>query len=502
MIEVYAMESVGATVIPVIISGGSGSRLWPLSREARPKPFIKLPDGQNLLQKTILRAFCLPNHNSLTMVTREELFFQSQNALFDLEPNAHAFYILEPISRNTAPAILMAALSLAKEFDQQTILAILPADHLIVDDNAFVRDATTAIELAKHGFIVTMGIKPTRAEISYGYLKIDADADSAEVTQSFSLPEHCHRVAQFIEKPNLVYAEKFLQSEGYFWNSGIFFFSIQTLLNEMAQHNPNLLMKSEQCLHASIFKQKQNALYLDAKTLTDVNHISLDYALLEKTKRMLTVIGDFSWSDVGSWDALKALLNADSDGNRTVGESIRYQTTNCYIHNDYDDARNKRTIGTIGLDDITIVATDDALLVAKQDCLQDVKQLVEHIKLQDPQIVKYHSKVMRPWGYYTIVSENFGCKIKFLHVRPGAKLSLQLHHERSEHWIVIQGETRVTNGDQIYLLKANQSTFIPAGQKHRIENPGETELVMVEVQTGVYLGEDDIVRFEDEYERV
>lgn len=484
-----AMGSIMEKVVPLIISGGSGSRLWPLSREAHPKTFIKLPDGQSLLQKTFTRALCLPQVEEVSVVTREELFYQTKYDLDAHECKTNTLYILEPEGRNTAPAIAITALELAKRYDKKSIMAVLPADHLIPDYAAFAFYARKAIALAQQGFLVTLGLKPSRAETGYGYLEIESH-------KAFLLQDNGYRVSRFIEKPSSDIAEAYLQSGKHYWNAGMFFFSIETLLAEMERHCMDLLDFTKKCFADSVTNKKQNALRLDANTFSRVPNISIDYALMEKSNQVATVICDFVWNDIGSWNSLSELLKPDENGNKIIGEGVTHDTTNCYLQS------SNRVIGTIGVDGLVIVDTADALLVAKRDRVQDVKQLVQLLKNDDNEVIKNHKKVHRPWGHYTVISESENFKIKFINVSPGGALSLQMHNHRSEHWIVLNGTALVTNGDQKFLINTNESTFIPAGHKHRLENPGTIDLVIVEVQCGQYLGEDDIVRFADKYERV
>lgn len=484
------MRSITEKVVPVIISGGSGSRLWPLSREAHPKTFIKLPDGQSLLQKTFMRALCIPNVEEVSVVTREELYYQTK---YDLDAHAHeckinTSYILESVGRNTAPAIAITALQLANRYDKKTIMAVLPADHLIPDNAAFAHYASEAIALAQQGFLVTLGLKPSRADTGYGYLEIESSKSL--------LQDNGYRVSRFIEKPSLEIAEVYLRSGKHYWNAGMFFFSIETLLYEMERHCISILDFIKECFAASVINKKQNALKLDANTFSKVPNISIDYALMEKSNQVAAVICDFVWNDIGSWNSLSDLIKPDENGNKIIGEGVTHDTTNCYLQS------SNRVIGTIGVDDLVIVDTVDALLVAKRDRVQDVKELVQLLKNDDNEVIKYHKQVHRPWGHYTVISESENFKIKFINVSPGGALSLQMHYHRSEHWIVVSGTALVTNGDQKFLINTNESTFIPAGHKHRLENPGTIDLIIVEVQCGQYLGEDDIIRFEDKYERV
>jgi len=488
------MKTGHPSIIPVIISGGAGSRLWPLSREAFPKPFIKLADGQSLLQKTFIRAAAIPNVEEILTVTNREVFFHTQDEYRAVNPAIKTSYILEPVGRNTAPAVAAAALHLANTHKKNTILVILPADHLIHDQENFIRSTHEAIHLAQQGHLVTFGMKPHTPETGYGYLEIDS---SKQLLQTTSPDISTYQVMRFVEKPNAELAQQYLNSGNHFWNSGMFCFSIETLLNEMQQHAPDILESVKQSITISQKMQRsENYCELDAESFASVTDISIDYALMEKSQRVAAVTCDFGWNDIGSWNALSELTQADSDGNRIVGDSVLHDTTNCYIHG------TDRVIGTVGLQNLVIVDMPDALLVADRNRAQDVKHVVQRLKHMGNEVVKLHREVYRPWGSYTVLDEGENFKMKRIKVKPGASLSLQMHYHRSEHWIVVKGTALVVNGEKQFIVNANESTFIPAGHQHRLENPGKIDLVIVEVQSGAYLGEDDIVRFEDKYGRV
>jgi len=483
-----------SSVIPVIISGGAGSRLWPLSREAHPKPFIKLEDGQSLLQKTFIRAALIPEVQEMLIVTNREVFFHTQDEYRTLDLAPKASYILEPVGRNTAPAIAAAALQLANTHDKETILLVLPADHLIHDPDTFVQATEQAIRLAEEGYLVTFGMKPTRPETGYGYLEIDG---SKELLKTSPDGISTYRVSRFVEKPHADLARQYLDSGHHFWNSGMFCFKIETLLNEMQQHATVLLEAVKETISISQSTQKsQTSLELDPESFARVPDISIDYALMEKSNHVAAVACDIGWNDIGSWNALSELTEADSAGNRLLGEGVLHDTTNCYIYG------SDRIIGTVGLEDLIIVDMPDALLVADRNRAQDVKHIVQHLKRTDNEVVKLHREVHRPWGSYTVLDEGENFKTKRIKVKPGASLSLQMHYHRSEHWIVVTGTALVVNGERQFIINANESTYIPAGCQHRLENPGKIDLVIIEVQSGNYLGEDDIVRFEDKYGRV
>lgn len=488
------MKTSHPAVIPVIISGGAGSRLWPLSREAYPKPFIKLPDGESLLQKTFIRARAIPHVENILTVTNREVYFHTQDEYRAVNPAIKTSYILEPIGRNTAPAIAAAALHLANSREKNTILLILPADHLIHNQESFIHAANEAIRLAQQGYLVTFGMKPHTPETGYGYLEIDG---SKELLKTASPDISTRPVLRFIEKPNIDLARQYLESGKHFWNSGMFCFSIETLLQEMQQHAPDVLDSVQQSVTISQKMQhSENYLELDGESFAKAPDISIDYALMEKSQQVAAVAADFGWNDIGSWNALSELTQADGDGNRILGDSILHDTANCYIHG------TNRVIGAVGLQNLVIVDMPDALLVADRNRAQDVKHVVQRLKHMGNEVVKLHREVYRPWGSYTVLDEGENFKMKRIKVKPGASLSLQMHYHRSEHWIVVSGTALVVNGDKQFIVNANESTFIPAGHQHRLENPGKIDLVIVEVQSGSYLGEDDIVRFEDKYGRV
>ncbi len=480
-----------SSVIPVIISGGVGSRLWPLSREAHPKPFIKLPDGQSLLQKTFIRAEAISSVEEILTVTNRDVFFHTQDEYRALNPNIKTSYILEPFGRNTAPAVTAASLYLANQYDDQTILLVLPADHLIYNLPCFIEACKHAVQLAEEGFLVTFAVKPNAPETGYGYLEIDPNK---LMDRQNNHDISTHRVRRFVEKPNAEVAQMYLNSGYHYWNGGMFCFSIGTLLNEMNQHAPDVLDAVKLALRAA--EKTENYLELNSEAFAHAPDISIDYSLMEKSDRVAAVAGDFGWSDIGSWNALSELVEPDSNGNRVLGNTVLHDTSNCYVHG------SDRIISTIGIDNLVIVDMPDALLVADRNRAQDVRYIVQHLKNSGSEVVKLHREVHRPWGTYTILDEGEHFKIKRIKVKPGATLSLQMHYHRSEHWIVVSGTASVVNGEREFIVNANESTFIPAGHQHRLQNPGKIDLVIIEVQSGAYLGEDDIVRFEDHYGRV
>lgn len=477
-------------LLPIILSGGAGSRLWPVSREALPKPFIALPDGETLLWKTLKRAIALPGVENVLTVTNRDYYFLTRDeydanaecAASDAKHIVHD-YLLEPVGRNTAPAIAAAALHASRKYGEDTVLLILPADHLINDQSSFAQAVSAATELAKQGWLVTFGIQPASPETGYGYI---------ESGESISDTIAC-KVARFVEKPDLDTARAYLASERFTWNSGMFCFTAGAILAALRVCAPALLSAVEQTLSATDF-DKTPAI-LDAATFALAPDISIDYAVMERADKVAVVPVSFDWSDIGSWSALAELVAPDARGNRVSCETVLVDTDNCYVQSD------SRMIAAVGVDNLLIVDTPDALLIAHNSRAQDVKSVVTRLKLLSHATVHHHRKTHRPWGTYTVLEEGEGFKLKRIVVKPGASLSLQMHHHRSEHWVVVSGTAMVINGEREILVQRNESTYIPAGTAHRLTNPGNIDCVMIEVQTGDYLGEDDIVRLEDRYGR-
>lgn len=469
-----------SSLLPVILCGGAGSRLWPVSREMHPKPFIRLADGQSLLQKAFLRGAQLPGVSEILTVTNREFFFKTEDEY--REVNAQQLpltFLLEPFGRNTAAAVAAATLHVA-ENQPDAIILVLAADHLIAEQTAFVDAVKQAAILAKQGSLVTFGIRPDGPETGYGYIEAEGN-----------------RVVRFVEKPDAATAATYLETGRFLWNSGMFCFKASVMLEEMRQHCPAILETVRACLARSRTAQGQGFLQceLDAEGFAAVPEDSIDYAVMEKTQRAAVVPCDIGWSDIGSWVALGDLAAPDASGNRVEGEALLHDVENCYIHSE------DRLVGAVGVKDLIIVDTPDALLVTAKNRAQEVKHLYSELKARGHEVHRFHRTVHRPWGTYTVLEEGDRYKIKRIVVKPGASLSLQMHHHRSEHWIVVRGMARVVNGEREIFVGANESTYIPAGHRHRVSNPGVLDLVMIEVQSGEYLGEDDIVRFEDVYGR-
>jgi mannose-1-phosphate guanylyltransferase/mannose-6-phosphate isomerase len=470
------------SLIPTILCGGAGSRLWPVSRERHPKPFIRLADGQSLLQKAFLRGAALADVQEILTVTNRELYFKTEDEFNEVNQDKLATsFILEPFGRNTAAAIAAAALHVAATHGDDALMLVLAADHLIVDQQAFAAAVDAACVLARKGKLVTFGIRPEAPETGYGYIEADGD-----------------KVLRFVEKPSLDKAREYLETGSFLWNSGMFCFSAAAMLRAMDAHCPDILAATKACLQQSRVAEGKRftQLELQAESFAGVREESIDYAVMEKSSDVAVVPCDIGWSDIGSWTAIGNLTEADAEGNRIEGEVLLHDVSNCYIQS------RDRLVGAVGVDNLVIIDTPDALLVADRSRAQDVKHIYARLKASGHEAHQLHRTVHRPWGTYTVLEDGSRFKIKRIEVKPGASLSLQMHHHRSEHWIVVSGMAKVVNGDKELFVNTNESTFIPAAHKHRLENPGVLDLVMIEVQSGEYLGEDDIVRFEDVYGRV
>ena len=472
-----------ARLVPVILSGGAGSRLWPVSREALPKPFIKLGDGLSLLAKTLGRAVAIADGNGILTVTNRDYFFLTRDE-YDRTARGgpQLDYLLEPVSRNTAPAICAAALDVAKRHGKDTVMLVLPADHLIKDEKAFAIATGEARKLAEGGWLVTFGIEPTRPETGFGYI------EGGE-----SLGGMSAKVNRFVEKPDARSADDMVKSGRYSWNSGMFCFAASAVIAAFKEHAPEVLRAVEAAIAATDYA-KAPPVIAEAE-FAKAPDISFDYAVMEKAERRAVVRAKFDWNDIGSWTALADLTAADDAGNRVNGEAVMIDAKRCFIQSDH------RVVAAVGVEDLLIVDTPDALLVAERGRAQDVKSVVQKLKLSSHETVRHHRTVHRPWGTFTVLEEGSRFKIKRIVVKPGASLSLQLHHHRSEHWVVVAGMAKVVNADKEMMLRPDESTYIRAGAAHRLSNPGAIDCVMIEVQAGDYVGEDDIVRLEDNYGR-
>lgn len=468
-------------LVAVILCGGTGSRLWPLSRASHPKPFLTLSDGQSLLQKSFLRVHQLSAVNKVLTVSNQEFLFKIQDEITALNiKNFHNSLILEPEPHNTAAAIAVASLQIAKIYGDQTNVLVLTADHLINDFVAFQQAVAQSIILAQQNKIVVFGVKPEYPATGYGYI----------------LAAH-NIVKSFVEKPSMEQACKYIQNENFLWNSGMLCFNAATMLQEMQNHCAEILLPVKQSWQTATVKQNKDYFILNLKRedFAKVPSQSIDYALLEKTQRAAVVACDIGWSDIGCWQSFAQTLPSDDNENHIHGDVLSHHTKNCTIFSE------KRLITAVGIHDITIIDTEDALLVAHKSCSQQIKDIYLQLQQQRHESHKTHRLVQRPWGSYTVLEEGNNFKIKRIEVKVGAQLSLQMHNYRSENWIVVQGIAEVINGKDKFELKINQSTYIPAKNKHRLTNISDDILIVIEVQSGEYLGEDDIVRFEDVYGR-
>ncbi len=466
-------------MIPVILSGGSGTRLWPLSRRHYPKQFLPLVSNHTMIQETLLRLTGIAGLKAPIAVCNEDHRFMMAEQLreIDISPNA---IILEPLGRNTAPAVALAALTAISEDD---VLLILPADHVIEDVVAFQYAVNQAKTLAEQGYLVTFGIVPTEPETGYGYIKRSTENVGPAYT-----------VASFVEKPNLETAQRYLKSGDYYWNSGMFAFKASSFLSELQKFNPVMLEKCQQALKRA--QIDMDFVRLDKEIFATCPSDSIDYAVMEKTEKAVVIPMDAAWNDVGSWSALWEVTEKDASGNAIIGDVFTVDTQNSFIH------AHSKLVTVVGLSDVVVVETDDAVMIAAKDRVQDVKDIVDQLKAQGRVEADIHRKAYRPWGHYDLVDTGERHQTKRIVVKPGAKLSLQKHHHRAEHWVVVKGTALITKGDEQILITENESTYIPLGIVHCLENPGVIPLEIVEVQSGSYLGEDDIIRFNDVYGRV
>lgn len=473
------------SILPVILSGGFGTRLWPVSRKAYPKPFMKMSDGQTLAEKTLRRAHALARGNEVVTVTGRDYYFimrDEYQRVEGLDPGKNRF-LLEPMGRNTAPAIALAAWMVSERMGGETCMLIMPADHLIRDHDAFSEAVDRATDLAADNHLVTFGIHPTHPETGYGYIR-----------RGEPLGDAGYRVERFVEKPELEVAQSYLDSGEYLWNSGMFCFTADRFLQALNRHEPDIAELAEACWMGS--DRDAEPLELASEFFSRMPSISIDYAVMERAEDVAVVPGAFGWSDVGSWKAMSDLADADDQGNQVHGRAIMVDTSDTYVQGD------KRLIATVGVNNLVVVDTGDAVLVADRDRAQDVKAVVDQLHQVDDETATFHQTVYRPWGSYTILEDADDCKVKRLVVKPGQVLSLQLHHRRSEHWTVVQGTARVRVGEETFDLAQNQSVYIPTETLHRLENPTSQDIHLIEVQCGDYFGEDDIERFEDVYGRV
>ena len=470
-------------LVPVILSGGAGTRLWPLSREAYPKQLLPLTSEQTMLQETVARLSGIADIEPPMVVCNDAHRFMVAEQLRQLQIRPSAI-ILEPCGRNTAPAVAVAALQ-AQATGDDPLLLVLPADHLISDVKAFQQVVENGVALAQQGYLVTFGIVPESPETGYGYIRADKQLAGA-ATEAYP-------VAEFVEKPDLATAEQYLSSGQYYWNSGMFLFKAGRYLDELQSHRPDIHSACQAAfatLTANIDFQR-----LDEDAFAACPADSIDYAVMEKTSRAVVLPLAAGWNDVGSWSALWEVHSKDESGNVRFGDVLTEGVKNSYLH------AGHRLIAAVGIEDLIVVETADAVLVAERGQVQDVKGIVQQLKQQQRTEALLHRRVNRPWGAYEGIDVGERFQVKRITVNPGAGLSLQKHHHRAEHWVVVKGTAKVTCGEKTLLLSENQSTYIPLGEVHRLENPGQIPLEIIEVQLGSYLGEDDIVRLEDVYGR-
>lgn len=465
---------------PVVLAGGSGTRLWPLSRQLNPKQFLALTDQKlTMLQSTLSRLDGLGAADPMVLCNEQHRFLAAEQLRqFGYE---HARIILEPCSRNTAPAIALAALQ-AVATGEDPVLLVLAADHLIRDVAAFQRQLSVASQLAEQGKMVTFGIVPTEPETGYGYIQ-----------RGESLTAEAFTVARFVEKPDAETAKAYVDFGEYLWNSGMFMFRASRYLEELECFHPEILQACRLALASS--SQDMDFVRLDSAAFAECPDESVDYAVMEKTSEAAVVPLNAGWSDIGSWSALWDVSEKDREGNSLLGDVIAQDASNTLVRAEH------RLVATVGVKDLVVVETKDAVLVAQKDAVQDVKKVVAALMNDGRHEHLNHREVYRPWGVYDSIDNGARYQVKRITVKPGAKLSVQMHHHRAEHWIVVSGTARVTNGENTYLVTENQSTYIPVGQVHALENPGAIDLELIEVQSGSYLGEDDIVRFADRYGR-
>jgi mannose-1-phosphate guanylyltransferase/mannose-6-phosphate isomerase len=472
------------SIFPVILCGGSGTRLWPMSRGGYPKQYLRLAGDHSLIQETLLRLRGMTDMTAPIIVSNKEQRFLIAEQLRQVEESS-ATIVLEPAARNTAPAIAVAALLAMRESPEARLL-VLPSDHVIKHQAPFERLIENAADIASDNYLVTFGISPTEAHTGYGYIR--RGARLVNTVGTFA-------VEAFVEKPDAATATRFVEHGGYYWNSGMLMLKASTYMEELRRHEPEIAQLAELSLKAAT--RSGDFVNLDEAAFAGCQSISVDYAVLEKTDRAAVIAAaDLGWSDIGSWAALADIAQANANGNVLLGDVLQEDMSNSYIRAEH------RMVAAIGLDNVVIVETADAVLVVHRDKAQSVKRIVEQLNGSGRQESVTHRRVVRPWGSYESIDQGARFQVKRIVVNPGAQLSLQMHHHRAEHWIVVKGTALVTNGDKQIMLTENQSTYIPLGVTHRLLNPGKIPLELIEVQSGSYLAEDDIVRFDDSYGRV
>ena len=465
-----------------ILAGGSGTRLWPLSRRCFPKQFLRIGDDETLLQKTARRLLSRVAPGELVVITNEEYRFHVRAQLEHLcGEHQEAHIICEPVGRNTAPAIALAIKYFTEVcgVDEDEVIFVSPSDHIITPEDRFTRYLDLAERVARDGYIVTFGVHPCRPETGYGY--IQREKEPLKINPADDI--HAYRVKRFVEKPSLELAQKYLLSGDYYWNSGMFAFTTATMLEELKIHAPEVFCNME-----TSFQQM-------LENFHTMPNISIDYAVMERSARVMVLPMDITWSDVGSWDSVHEILEKDENHNVKIGHVLDIDTKGSLI------IGNRRLVTTVGLEDVVVVETDDAVLVSKREDTQRIKHVVGELRRYGKKEAEEHLTIYRPWGSYTVLEEGRRYKIKRIVVKPGGRLSLQLHHHRSEHWVVIQGTAKITIGEREFFLHENESAYVPKSTPHRLENPGKVALEIIEVQNGEYVGEDDIKRLDDAYGR-
>lgn len=472
------------SIFPVVLCGGSGTRLWPMSRGGQPKQFLTLAGEHSLLQTTLRRVDAIRNTKPPVLVSNAEYRFQLVDQLKEIALDVSSI-ILEPVSRNTAAAIAAAA-HFATQDDPEALLLVLPSDHVIQNADAFHRAVEAGLTLARDGRLVTFGVVPTAPHTGFGYIRKGASLANKE--------HEAYNVSAFVEKPDTALAVELLASGDYLWNSGIFLFGATAYLSELERYEPDVARLAGQAYKDA--RPDLQFLRLGSDAFIECPSISVDYAVLERTDRAAVVsVDNLGWSDIGSWSALHEIAPQDEQQNAFIGDVLQESVSNSYIRAEH------RMVAAIGVSDLVIVETADAVLVAHRDRAKNVKTIVDSLNASGRHESVTHRRVTRPWGSYESIDQGERFQVKRIVVNPGAQLSLQLHHHRAEHWIVVRGTALVTNGDREDLLTENQSTYIPVGVSHRLFNPGKIPLELIEVQSGAYLGEDDIVRIEDRYGR-
>ncbi len=470
-------------ITPVILSGGSGTRLWPVSRSLNPKQFLDFFGENSLFQKAALRVKNSDDFFEPIVVCNNEHRFTVAEELQKINATAKSI-ILEPIGRNTAPAIAIAALDAIAADEANDLILVMPSDHIILDEKSFITNVKKAAKAANEGYLVTFGIVPDKAETGYGYIKKNIELEYfAEI---FS-------VEKFIEKPDLARAEQFLESGEYLWNSGIFLFKASAYLAVLKKLQNDIYVNCVAAYSKGV--RDLDFIRLDSADFEKCSSISIDYAVMEKAAKVAVAPLSVGWSDVGSWQAISEIANKDENGNSLAGDVSVLRTKDCYINS------RSGLVATIGVENLIIISLKDVVLIANKNDSQSVKEMFELLKKQNREECNSHTKVLRPWGSFETIDLTDRFKVKKIIVKPQASLSLQMHHHRAEHWVVVKGKAHVTCGEKEFVMSEDESTYIPIGQKHRLENRGETALELIEVQTGNYLGEDDIVRFSDIYGR-